>query len=93
MFIPAIFALRFHDDRTLAKEVNYSEPTDSMVGEASCKLAGRVYNATDPAAPNFFPWVNHADGTCRNGNRFGPFPHSAVQKPCSFYNKTPVLLR
>lgn len=61
--------------------VGYGEDDDGMVGISSCTLPGKPYgeNASNPF---YKAAINHADGTCRDGN--GDFGVDTRQ-PASWY--------
>eukprot|EP01087_Luapelamoeba_hula_P001482 TRINITY_DN1119_c0_g1_i1.p1 TRINITY_DN1119_c0_g1~~TRINITY_DN1119_c0_g1_i1.p1 ORF type:complete len:509 (+),score=35.09 TRINITY_DN1119_c0_g1_i1:101-1627(+) len=66
----------------IADVVNYGEENDGMVGLSACSEAPELnlyqpmYNAT-----YYIPTVNHADGTCRNGNGWW----GLARDPCTWY--------
>mmetsp|Transcript_13208 Transcript_13208/g.46211 ORF Transcript_13208/g.46211 Transcript_13208/m.46211 type:complete len:303 (-) Transcript_13208:137-1045(-) len=71
----------------LAALVKYGEANDGMVGIASCKLDGKTYSS-DYTSDFYEASINHADGTCRDGN--GDFGKSTRQ-PCKWFkSRKPV---
>lgn len=67
--------------QALASLVNYGEKNDGMVGIASCLLDGKTYGTT-PDSDYYQAAINHADGTCRDGD--GDFGKSTRQ-PCAWF--------
>lgn len=60
----------------IAHEVRYGAPNDGMVRVDSCKLPGRQYESHH-SAPFYLAEINHADGTCREGD-------SKKAQPCAW---------
>jgi len=65
----------------LSKLVGYGEDNDGMVGIDSCLLDGVTYGDS-PDSDFYQASINHADGTCRDGN--GDFGNSKRQ-PCEWF--------
>jgi hypothetical protein len=66
----------------LADVVNYGEKNDGLVPLSSCiGVIPEGQYRTDPSDDYYVSKINHADGTCRNGN--GLFGNN--RKPCSWF--------
>eukprot|EP00500_Bicosoecida_sp_ms1_P001780 CAMPEP_0203815040 /NCGR_PEP_ID=MMETSP0115-20131106/7448_1 /ASSEMBLY_ACC=CAM_ASM_000227 /TAXON_ID=33651 /ORGANISM="Bicosoecid sp, Strain ms1" /LENGTH=293 /DNA_ID=CAMNT_0050723929 /DNA_START=165 /DNA_END=1046 /DNA_ORIENTATION=- len=76
--LTSVYSLLFE---ALADFVKYGEDNDGMVGIDSCLLDGVTYGS-DPSNDFYRAAINHADGTCRNGN--GDFGNSRRQ-PCAWF--------
>ncbi|KAL9654306.1 hypothetical protein ABK040_010337 [Willaertia magna] len=64
----------------LSSVVGYGEPNDGMVPDSSCIVNSNANFTTNFADLFYKVNVNHADGTCRNGDAY-----FGSSKPCSFY--------
>jgi hypothetical protein len=68
--------------KILSSVVDYGEDNDGMVPQSSClKSSKGVDFQEDPKSMYYKTAINHADGTCRNGNSY----FSGSASPCSYY--------
>lgn len=65
---------------TLSQYVGYGDDNDGMVAWSSCHVGDRDFsiNYEDPF---YIATINHADGTCRNGNGYW----GSYRQPCSWF--------
>lgn len=68
--------------KLLSQVVGYGEESDGLVPLSSCKESGNNAKWTNDYRQLFYAAdINHADGTCRNGNGY----FSDDRQPCLFY--------
>jgi hypothetical protein len=67
---------------TLSGLINYGEENDGLVPLSSCLVTSLGNYGTSAGSANYKAAVNHADGTCRNGNGL---LGGSDRKPCDWY--------